>query len=59
MTVLSRCLQFTLQKLTHEEILAQLKFIMDSERLKYEELALSQIADFGNGYGVSALGEFE
>jgi DNA polymerase-3 subunit gamma/tau len=22
---------------------------MDSERLKYEELALSQIADFGNG----------
>lgn len=49
MTVLSRCLQFTLQKLTHEEISAQLKFIMDSERLKYEELALSQIADFGNG----------
>ncbi len=49
MTVLSRCLQFTLQKLTHEEILGQLKFIMDSERLKYEESALGQIADFGNG----------
>lgn len=48
-TVLSRCLQFTLQKLTHEEILGQLKFIMDSEGLKYEALALSQIADFGNG----------
>ncbi|MDC9714379.1 MAG: DNA polymerase III subunit gamma/tau [Gammaproteobacteria bacterium] len=48
-TVLSRCLQFTLQKLTHEEILGQLKFIMDTEKLKYEELALSQIADFGNG----------
>ena len=49
MTVLSRCLQFTLQKLTHEEILGQLKFIMNSERLKYEESALGQIADFGNG----------
>ncbi|CAC9603727.1 DNA polymerase III subunits gamma and tau (EC 2.7.7.7) [uncultured Gammaproteobacteria bacterium] len=48
-TVLSRCLQFTLQKLTHEEILGQLKFIMETEKLKYEELALSQIADFGNG----------
>jgi DNA polymerase-3 subunit gamma/tau len=48
-TVLSRCLQFTLQKLTHEEILGQLKFIMEAEGLKYEELALSQIADFGSG----------
>jgi|SaaInlLV_10m_DNA_4_1040232.scaffolds.fasta_scaffold01107_4 DNA polymerase-3 subunit gamma/tau len=48
-TVLSRCLQFTLQKLTHEEILGQLKFIMDAESLKYEEVALSKIADFGNG----------
>ncbi|MCH9711031.1 MAG: DNA polymerase III subunit gamma/tau [Proteobacteria bacterium] len=48
-TVLSRCLQFTLQQLTHEEILGQLKFIMDTESLSYEESALSQIAEFGNG----------
>ncbi len=48
-TVLSRCLQFILHKLTIDEILGQLKFIMDSEGLKYEELALNQIADFGNG----------
>lgn len=48
-TVLSRCLQFTLQKLSHEDILSQLKFIMDTEALKYEESALSQIAEFGNG----------
>jgi len=48
-TILSRCLQFTLQKLTHEEILGQLKFIMEAEGLEYEELALGQIADFGNG----------
>ncbi len=48
-TVLSRCLQFSLNKLTHDEILGQLKFIMDTEKLSYEEAALSQIADFGNG----------
>jgi len=48
-TVLSRCLQFTLNKLTHDEILGQLKFIMDTEELNYEESALSQIATFGNG----------
>ena len=48
-TVLSRCLQFTLQQLTHEEILGQLKFIMDAEGLSYEEPALSQIAKFGDG----------
>ena len=48
-TVLSRCLQFSLNKLTHDEILTQLKFIMGSEGLDYEESALSKIADFGNG----------
>ena len=48
-TVLSRCLQFTLSQLSHEEILGQLKFIMDAEKLTYEESALSQIAKFGNG----------
>ena len=48
-TVLSRCLQFSLNKLTHDEILGQLKFIMDAEKLTYEESALAQIADFGNG----------
>jgi len=29
--------------------LGQLKFIMEAEGFEYEELALSQIADFGNG----------
>ena len=48
-TVLSRCLQFTLLQLSHEEILGQLKFIMDAESLTYEESALSRIAEFGNG----------
>ena len=48
-TVLSRCLQFNLNKLTQGEILAQLKFIMDSENHKFEDSALSKIAKFGNG----------
>jgi len=48
-TILSRCLQFNLNKLSHNEILSQLKFIMDSEGLEFEEPALSKIADFGNG----------
>jgi len=48
-TILSRCLQFNLNKLSHNEILSQLKFIMNSEGLEFEEPALSKIADFGNG----------
>jgi DNA polymerase-3 subunit gamma/tau len=48
-TVLSRCLQFSLQQLSNDEILGQLKFIMDAENLTYEAPALSQIAKFGNG----------
>ena len=48
-TILSRCLQFTLQQLSHNEILGQLKFIMNAESLTFEESALGQIADFGNG----------
>jgi len=48
-TILSRCLQFNLNKLSHNEILSQLKFVMDSEGLEFEESALSKIADFGNG----------
>ena len=48
-TILSRCLQFNLNKLTHNEILDHLKFIMNSEKLEFEDNALSKIADFGNG----------
>ncbi len=48
-TVLSRCLQFNLNKLSHEEILNHLKFIMNEEKLKFDESALSKIAEFGNG----------
>ena len=48
-TILSRCLQFNLNKLPHDEILNHLKFIMSAEKLEFEDEALSKIADFGNG----------
>ena len=48
-TILSRCLQFNLNKLSQNEILSQLKYIMESENLEFEESALSMIADFGDG----------
>ena len=48
-TILSRCLQFNLNKLSHDEIFNYLKFIMSAEKLEFEDEALSKIADFGNG----------
>jgi len=48
-TILSRCLQFNLNKLSHDEILNHLKFIMNEEKLKFDDNALSKIAEFGNG----------
>lgn len=48
-TILSRCLQFNLNKLSHDEIFNHLIFIMDSEGLQFEDYALSKIADLGNG----------
>jgi len=48
-TILSRCLQFNLNKLSHDEILNHLKFIMNEEKLKFDDKALSKIAEFGNG----------
>ena len=48
-TILSRCLQFNLNKLSHDEILNHLKFVMNEENLKFDVNALSKIAEFGNG----------
>ena len=48
-TILSRCLQFNLNKLSHAEILNHLKFIMNKEKLKFDDNALSKIAELGNG----------
>ena len=48
-TILSRCLQFNLNKLSHDEIMNHLKFVMNEENLKFDDNALSKIAEFGNG----------
>jgi len=48
-TILSRCLQFNLNKLSHDEIFNHLKYVMGEESLEFEDSALSKIADFGNG----------
>ena len=48
-TILSRCLKFNLNKLSHDEILNHLKFVMNEENLKFDDNALSKIAEFGNG----------
>jgi DNA polymerase-3 subunit gamma/tau len=48
-TVLSRCLQFTLQRLSVSEIEDQLKYIIDQENYQYEIEALQQIAELGDG----------
>ncbi len=43
-TILSRCLQFSLKSLSREQIQTQLAHILDAEALAYEMPALSQIA---------------
>lgn len=43
-TILSRCLQFSLKSLSREQIQAQLSTILSAEQLSFEAPALSQIA---------------
>ena len=42
-TVLSRCLKFNLKKISEEQIAERMKEILDAEKIKYEEGALSII----------------
>lgn len=48
-TVLSRCLQFHLAKMSTQQIENQLSFILQSEKIIFEEKALSFIAQAANG----------
>jgi DNA polymerase-3 subunit gamma/tau len=48
-TVVSRCLQFQLKALTIEDIKSQLSFILGNENIKYEDLALSELARAARG----------
>ncbi len=48
-TVLSRCLQFNLKRISPKLIMERLKFICDEEQLKYEDKALAKIARAADG----------
>src|SRR5258707_636403 len=48
-TVLSRCLQFNLKRLSVNLIAARLKFILEAEKLAYEPAALQLLAQAGDG----------
>mgnify|MGYP003633228943 FL=1 len=48
-TVLSRCLQFSLKNLSPEMIMNHLKFILEQEKIEFEEEALWQIGRAARG----------
>lgn len=48
-TVLSRCLQFNLKRMTPEHIVGHLKFILGEEQIPFEETALWQLARAADG----------
>ncbi len=49
MTVLSRCLQFSLNRLSIRQIQTQLQLILDTENIKYSQGALNTIAIAADG----------
>ena len=48
-TVLSRCLQFNLKRISPKLIMKRIKFICDEEQIKYEDKALAKIARAADG----------
>ncbi|WP_321276018.1 DNA polymerase III subunit gamma/tau [Thiomicrorhabdus indica] len=54
-TVLSRCLQFNLMRLTIEQIQGHLAYVLSQESLKFEESALGLIAKSADGSARDAL----
>ena len=48
-TVLSRCLQFNLKRMSRAQILSQLKFLIEQEQVEAEEAALVQLASAADG----------
>ncbi len=49
MTVLSRCLQFGLKRLTHDQIAGQLQHILTSEKVDFDAQALALLASGADG----------
>lgn len=48
-TVLSRCLQFNLRRLTEEQIFGQMRRILDAENIAAEDAAITQLAHAADG----------
>jgi len=48
-TILSRCMQFNLRRLSVEEISGQIEFILEEEQLEYEHAALALLARAADG----------
>jgi len=48
-TILSRCMQFNLRRLSVEEISGQIEFILGQEQLEYEHAALALLARAADG----------
>ena len=48
-TVLSRCLQFNLKRISPKLILERIKFICNEEKIKFEDIALAKIARAADG----------
>jgi DNA polymerase-3 subunit gamma/tau len=49
MTVLSRCLQFSLKRMTLEQIIGQLRHILESEKIDHDDTALLALAAAADG----------
>ncbi|MBV1915677.1 MAG: DNA polymerase III subunit gamma/tau [Pseudomonadales bacterium] len=48
-TILSRCLQFNLKRITPETIAAQLKLVLEQEQIKYDDAALKLLSRAADG----------
>ena len=48
-TILSRCLRFEFNRISNENIIERLKYVLDKEKIAYEEEALQFIAKLADG----------
>lgn len=48
-TIISRCQRFDFKRVDHQDIVARLKYVLDSEEKQYEEEALTKIAKLADG----------
>lgn len=48
-TILSRCLRFEFNKITEENIIKRLKYVLNEEKIKYDDDALEYIAKAADG----------